>query len=91
MSSVEAVRSKTKFSSLLHFACNVVVDDEMKNQKFEDGSVEGIRGRIISFQCLTYGEFIKRALWVENDIKELRRLFEKRKGVMEGEELALKK
>ncbi|KAL5992469.1 hypothetical protein ACLOJK_013388 [Asimina triloba] len=68
---------KTKFSFLLHFALNAIIYDEAKKQKFEDGLAESIRGRVISFQ-LTCGE-------------ELHCLFEKRKGVMEGGELASKK
>ncbi|KAL6002848.1 hypothetical protein ACLOJK_023070 [Asimina triloba] len=65
-----------RWALTLCFTLNSVANDEVKKRKFEDSLADNIRGR---------------ALWVEDNAKELRRLFEKWKGVMEGGELALKK
>ncbi|KAH7839539.1 hypothetical protein Vadar_005460 [Vaccinium darrowii] len=70
---------EAEFTNLAQYAPHMVATENMKARKFEDGLKPEIRKVVRPMRLPTYAEVVDRALIIEQENEESRRLFESRK------------
>ena len=63
-----------KFTQLSEYAPNVVVDEQMRAEQFQEGLRLNIRAQVAPFMLRTYSEVVARALVREREMEEAQRL-----------------
>ena len=61
-----------KFTQLSEYAPNVVVDEQMRAEQFQEGLRLNIRAQVAPFMLRTYSEVVARALVREREMEESR-------------------
>ncbi|RVW58030.1 hypothetical protein CK203_114203 [Vitis vinifera] len=62
-----------KFTQLSEYAPNVVVDEQMRAEQFQEGLRLNIRAQVAPFMLRTYSEVVARALVREKEMEEAQR------------------
>ncbi|XP_059590466.1 uncharacterized protein LOC132253091 [Vitis vinifera] len=63
-----------KFTQLSRYAPNVVADEQMRAEQFQEGLRLNIRAQVAPFMLRTYSEVVARALVIEREMEEAQRL-----------------
>ena len=63
-----------KFTQLSRYAPNVVADEQMRAEQFQEGLRLNIRAQVAPFMLHTYSEVVARALVIEREMEEAQRL-----------------
>ncbi|RVW98343.1 hypothetical protein CK203_034302 [Vitis vinifera] len=63
-----------KFTQLSRYAPNVVADEQMRVEQFQEGLRLNIRAQVAPFMLHTYSKVVARALVIEREIEETQRL-----------------
>ena len=63
-----------KFTQLSEYAPNIVVDEQMRAEQFQDGLRLNIRAQVAPFMLCTYSEVVARALVREGEMEEAQTL-----------------
>ncbi|RVW12417.1 hypothetical protein CK203_107256 [Vitis vinifera] len=63
-----------KFTQLSEYAPNVVVDEQMRAEQFQEGLRLNIRAQVAPFMLCTYSEVVARALVREREMEQAQRL-----------------
>ncbi|KAL6327710.1 hypothetical protein AAG906_022900 [Vitis piasezkii] len=63
-----------KFTQLSRYAPNVVADEQMRAEQFQEGLRLNIRAQVAPFMLHTYSEVVARALVIEREMGEAQRL-----------------
>ena len=61
-----------KFTQLSEYAPNMVVDEQMRAEQFQEGLRLNIRAQVAPFMLCTYSEVVARALVREREMEESR-------------------
>ena len=64
----------SKFTQLSRYAPNVVADEQMRVEQFQEGLRLNIRAQVAPFMLHTYSKVVARALVIEREIEETQRL-----------------
>ena len=63
-----------KFTQLSRYAPNVVADEQMRVEQFQEGLRLNSRAQVAPFMLHTYSKVVARALVIEREIEETQRL-----------------
>ncbi|RVW90373.1 hypothetical protein CK203_045779 [Vitis vinifera] len=63
-----------KFTQLSRYAPNVVIDEKIRAEQFQEGLRLNIRSQVAPFMLHTYSEVVARAFVIEKEIEEAQRL-----------------
>ncbi|KAJ9680381.1 hypothetical protein PVL29_019645 [Vitis rotundifolia] len=63
-----------KFTQLSRYALNVVANEQMRAEQFQEGLRLNIRAQVAPFMLHTYNEVVARALVIEREMEEAQRL-----------------
>ena len=62
-----------KFTQLSRYAPNVVIDEQMRAEQFQEGLRLNIRAQVAPFMLRTYSEVVARALVIEKSEQDFKR------------------
>ncbi|RVW12300.1 Transposon Ty3-G Gag-Pol polyprotein [Vitis vinifera] len=71
-----------KFTQLSRYAPNVVADEQMRAEQFQEGLRLNIRAQVAPFMLRTYSEVVARALVIEREMEEAQRLRSKNSSIV---------